>query len=49
MSWVRETDREEKATMFHDTRESVCVRAVPMFRGVGEAALLRAFPNGMGA
>ena len=32
--------------MFHDTRESVCVRAVPMFRGVAEAA--RAFPNGMG-
>lgn len=38
--------------MFHDTRESLCVREVSMFRDVGEsvcAVWLCAFLEGMGA
>ena len=52
MSLARETGREEKASMFHDTIESLCAREVSMFRGVGKslcATWLCAFPEGMGA
>lgn len=33
---ARETGREEKASMFHDTRESLCVEEVLMFCDVRE-------------
>jgi len=50
MSLVRETGREEKASIFHDTRESL--PDVSMFRDVGEglcASWLSGFLEGMGA
>jgi hypothetical protein len=52
MSLARETGREEKASMFHDMRESLCVQKVSMFRDVRESLCvtwLCAFPKGMGA
>ena len=52
MSLARETGREEKASMFHDTRESLCVQKVSMFRDVRESLCVTwscAFRKGMGA
>ena len=54
MSLARETGREEKASMFHDMRESFCVRKVSMFRFRDArdnpcVTWLCAFLQGMGA
>ena len=52
MSLARETGREEKAPMFHDMRESLCVQKVSMFRDVRKSLCvtwLCAFRKGMGA
>ena len=54
MSLARETGREEKASMFHDVRESLCVQGVSMFRfrDMRESPCvtwLCAFLQGMGA
>ena len=52
MSLAREMGREEKASMFHDMRESLCVRKVSTCRDVGESLCvtwLCASREGMGA
>ena len=54
MSLARETGREEKASMFHDVRESLRVQGVSMFRfrDVRESPCvtwLCAFLQGMGS
>jgi len=52
MSFARETGREEKASMFHDMRESLCVQKVSMFGDARESLCvtwLCAFLKGMGA
>ena len=52
MSVARETGREEKASMFHDMRESLCAQKVSMFGDVRESLCITwlcAFLKGMGA
>jgi hypothetical protein len=52
MSLARETGRGEKASMFHDMRESPCVQEVSMLRNVGEnlcVTWLCTFRKGMGS
>ena len=53
MSFARETGRGEKASMFHDIRESFCVQRVSMLRNVREICLcvtwLCTFHKGMGS
>jgi hypothetical protein len=46
MSLARETGREEKASMFHDMRESLCVSS--MFRDVREMLCVTWLCEGIG-
>jgi hypothetical protein len=52
MSLAHETGHKEKASMFHDMRESFCIQKVLMFCDVRESLWVTwvcAFPKGMGA